>query len=76
MTPVTFKLTPTSQRGQTLLQWQDEGNDKLTGLHSLQMPLGVGEYILHLQGEVTRLRAADGPGRAFATRPAGWVGPR
>jgi hypothetical protein len=47
-TPV-FEIERTSQRGQSLLQWYDEGSRKIGALHSLQMPTEVAEYIVSLQ---------------------------
>jgi hypothetical protein len=49
MTHPIFKIGTTSQRGQSLLQWQDADNPKFGGFHSLQMPTAVVEYILEMQ---------------------------
>ncbi len=43
--PPTFTVEATAQRGQSLLQWRDEGNASLSGLHSLQMPTEVATYL-------------------------------
>lgn len=48
MIPV-FEIETTSQKGQSLLQWYDEGSRKIGALHSLQMPTEVAEYIISLQ---------------------------